>query len=112
MTAKFVAGPYGGSTPYAVEAPFSIMLGGQQVIGRIDAVYRTAKGFDVVDWKTNRQPTSDPLQLAIYRLAWAELQGVDPTTVGGVFYYVRLDEVRRYADLPGRAELEQQLGLT
>ncbi|MCL8250348.1 ATP-dependent helicase [Aeromicrobium fastidiosum] len=112
MTAKFLAGPYGGSTPHAIEAPFSIMLGGQQVIGRIDAVYRTEKGFDVVDWKTNRQPTSDPLQLAIYRLAWAELQGIDPSTVDGVFYYVRLDDVRRYSDLPGRADLEEQLGLT
>ena len=107
-----MAGPYGGTTPYAIEAPFSIMLGGQQVIGRIDAVYRTDKGFDVVDWKTNRQPTSDPLQLAIYRLAWAELQGVDPSVVDGVFYYVRLDDVRRYSDLPGRADLEEQLGLT
>jgi DNA helicase-2/ATP-dependent DNA helicase PcrA len=112
MTAKFLAGPYGGTTPYAIEAPFSIMLGGQQVIGRIDAVYRTDRGFDVVDWKTNRQATSDPLQLAIYRLAWAELQGIDPATVDGVFYYVRLDDVRRYTDLPDRAQLEEQLGLT
>lgn len=109
---SFQDGPYGGSSPYAVEAPFSIMLGGQQVIGRIDAVYRTETGFDVVDWKTNRRATSDPLQLAIYRLAWAELQGIDPSQVDGVFYYVRLDEVRRYSDLPGRADLEEQLGLT
>ncbi|MET0931254.1 MAG: 3'-5' exonuclease, partial [Aeromicrobium sp.] len=112
LTRLFAEGPYGERAPQWVEAPFSIMLGGQQVIGRIDAVYETPDGFDVVDWKTNRSASADPLQLAIYRLAWAELQGVDPATVTGVFYYVRLGEVRRFTDLPGRAELEQQLGLT
>lgn len=111
MTEAFLAGPYGGSSPHRIEAPFSIMLGGQQVIGRIDAVYQTDKGFDVVDWKTNQQATSDPLQLAIYRLAWAELQGIDPSLVDGVFYYVRLGEVHRHDDLPDRDALEQMLGL-
>ncbi|WP_328596436.1 ATP-dependent DNA helicase [Aeromicrobium yanjiei] len=111
MIEKFRAGPYGGSSPHRIEAPFSLLLGGQQVIGRIDAVYRTAKGYDVVDWKTNNQATSDPLQLAIYRLAWAELMGIDPASVDGVFYYVRLGEVHRYDDLPDRAELEHRLGL-
>lgn len=111
MTQAFSEGPYCNSSPFAIEAPFSIVLGGQQIIGRIDAIFQTDKGFDVVDWKTNKQANSDPLQLAIYRLAWAELQGIDPETVDGVFYYVRLGEVRRYADLPGRAELEERLGL-
>lgn len=112
LTELFADGPYGDRAPQWVEVPFSILLGGQQVIGRIDAVYETPSGFDVVDWKTNRSASADPLQLAIYRLAWAELQGVDPATVDGVFYYVRLGEVRRYDDLPGRADLEKRLGLT
>ncbi len=112
LTELFAEGPYGERAPQWVEVPFSIMIGGQQVVGRIDAVYETADGFDVVDWKTNRSANADPLQLAIYRLAWAELRGVDPATVGGVFYYVRLGEVRRYDDLPGREALEEQLGLT
>ena len=72
---------------------------------------RRADGFEVVDWKTNKQATADELQLAIYRLAWAELRGIDPAQVDAVFYYVRLGEVKRFDDLPGRAELEQRLGL-
>jgi DNA helicase-2/ATP-dependent DNA helicase PcrA len=112
LTQLFADGPYGDRAPQWVEVPFSIMLGGQQVVGRIDAVYETPDGFDVVDWKTNRSATADPLQLAIYRLAWAELHGADPAAVAGVFYYVRLGQVQRFTDLPGRAELEQQLGLT
>ncbi len=111
----FAEGPYGERRPFAIEAPFSIVLGGQQVIGRIDAVYETTlddggPGFEVVDWKTNAAQTADPLQLAIYRLAWAELQGVDPSRVSAAFVYVRLGTTERPASLPGRAELERLLG--
>ncbi len=107
----FRTGPYGEREPFAVEAPFSLVLGGQQIIGRIDAIYRTADGFEVVDWKTNRTPNADALQLALYRLAWAELQGINPSDVTAAFYYVRLGEVKRFDDLPDRAGLEALLGL-
>jgi DNA helicase-2/ATP-dependent DNA helicase PcrA len=111
---RFRSGPYGDRTPHAVEAPFSLLLGGQQVIGRIDAVFRTTgvdggDRWEVVDWKTNRTANADPLQLAIYRLAWAELMGADLADVSAAFYYVRLGEVQRFDDLPGRAELEERL---
>lgn len=108
---RFAAGPYADRLPAQIEAPFSLMLGGQQFVGRIDAVFATPDGFEVVDWKTNRKATADPLQLAIYRLAWAELQGIDPSRVTGAFYYVRFGEVQRFDDLPDRAELERRLGL-
>ena len=115
LIAAFRQGPYGDSEPFAIEAPFSLVLGGQQIIGRIDAVYKTTRadggtGFEVVDWKTNKAATADSLQLAIYRLAWAELQGIDPVGVTGAFYYVRLGEVKRFGDLPGREELQAKLG--
>ncbi len=104
---QFRSGPYGDRTPAAIEAPFSIVLGGQQVIGRIDAVFERDGKVEVVDWKTNRAATADPLQLAVYRLAWAEMNGLDLADVTGVFYYVRLGEVQPFDDLPGRDELER-----
>ena len=115
LIGAFTKGPYGDSEPFAIEAPFSLVLGGQQIIGRIDAVYKTTgpdgvTGFEVVDWKTNKAATADSLQLAIYRLAWAELRGIDPAKVTGAFYYVRLGEVQRFDDLPGREELQAKLG--
>ncbi|MGI8699767.1 MAG: UvrD-helicase domain-containing protein, partial [Nocardioidaceae bacterium] len=104
----FRSGPYGGRIPVQVEAPFALVLGGHVVRGRIDAVYADADGgFDVVDWKTNQSQTADPLQLATYRLAWAELTGVPVEHVTGSFYYVRSGEVVSYDDLPGRADLER-----
>ncbi|MCW2748097.1 MAG: ATP-dependent helicase, partial [Nocardioidaceae bacterium] len=111
ITEAFRAGPYGDTAPFAIETPFSLTLGGQQVIGRIDAIYQTATGFEVVDWKTNQTASADAVQLAIYRLAWAELRGIDPALVTAAFYYVRLGEVKRFDDLPGREELTKRLGL-
>ncbi len=100
----FRNGPYGEQTPYEIEAPFALALGGRVVRGRIDAVYRTSRGYDVIDWKTHRRETADPLQLAIYRLAWAELEGIPLDRIGAAFYYVRTGDVVR-PDLPGRDEL-------
>src|SRR6185436_5161736 len=41
----------------------------------------------VVDWKTNQRQNADLLQLAIYRLAWAELMGVPLADVRAAFHY-------------------------
>jgi DNA helicase-2/ATP-dependent DNA helicase PcrA len=103
----FRAGPFGERTPLHVEAAFSLVLGGQVVRGRIDAVYETPTGFLVVDWKTNERQDADPLQLAVYRLAWAELMGVEVGQVSAAFYYVRSGDVVSPVDLQGRTELEQ-----
>jgi DNA helicase-2/ATP-dependent DNA helicase PcrA len=105
----FQAGPWASRKPYAVEAPFSLPLAGRVVRGRIDAVYDLGDGcWQVVDWKTGRE-TADPVQLAVYRLAWARLVGVDPSQVSGLFLYVRTGREDLHEDLPGAEELEALL---
>ncbi len=105
LQAAFLAGPYASTAPHRVEAPFQLVLGGRVVRGRIDAVYRTDEGYDVVDWKTGRS-SADPLQLAVYRLAWSRLSGVPLERVGAAFYYVATGRVDRPGDLAGPEELE------
>ncbi|MET9579698.1 UvrD-helicase domain-containing protein [Streptomyces massasporeus] len=104
---------YAHRTPYRVEAPFQLELAGRVVRGRIDAVYKVGDGegatYEIVDWKTNRARTADPLQLAVYRIAWAEQQGVPPESVTAAFLYVRSGEIVRPGDLPDRAALERLL---
>ncbi|GAP48107.1 ATP-dependent DNA helicase [Streptomyces azureus] len=104
---------YAHRTPYRVEAPFQLEIAGRVVRGRIDAVYKEGDGrettYEIVDWKTNRTRTADPLQLAVYRLAWAEQQGVPLESVTAAFLYVRSGEVVRPDDLPDRAALERLL---
>lgn len=115
---QFAEGQFGETVPYAVESPFSLLVTGRLVRGRIDAIYELdAREVDsgpvwryrVVDWKTNRGDTADPLQLAIYRLAWAEVCQIPIEEVDAVFYYVRSDRVVRPESLPGRFELERLL---
>ncbi|MDX5576697.1 PD-(D/E)XK nuclease family protein, partial [Streptomyces sp. ID01-9D] len=100
---------YARRTPYRVETPFQITLAGRVIRGRIDAVYRTGDTYEIVDWKTTRHRTADPLQLAVYRLAWAELHDLPLDAVTATFLYVRSGETVRPRRLPGRAELERIL---
>ncbi|MFF8803902.1 UvrD-helicase domain-containing protein [Streptomyces omiyaensis] len=107
----FARTPYAHRTPYRVEVPVHLTLAGRVVRGRIDAVYRDpdSGAYEIVDWKTSHHRTADPLQLALYRLAWAEQHGLEPEEVAAAFVYVRTGEVARPARLPGRAELEALL---
>jgi DNA helicase-2/ATP-dependent DNA helicase PcrA len=118
----FEQGPFGHRRPHRTEAPFALVLGGQVVRGRIDAIYRDdeadhgradhSPGRDrwlVVDWKTSHTEAADPLQLAIYRVAWADLAGVPVDRVRAGFYYVRSGRLVVPSDLPDRAALEQLL---
>ncbi|MDT0188505.1 UvrD-helicase domain-containing protein [Microbacterium sp. ARD31] len=112
---RFEDGPFADRVPHAVEAPFALVLAGQVVRGRIDAVYaepaESGGGYLVVDWKTGRHETSDPLQLALYRLAWSELTGVPLEQVRAVFHYVRSGRTVEPSDLPDREALEELLEL-
>ncbi|MFD4787438.1 ATP-dependent helicase [Streptomyces sp. NPDC058459] len=104
---------YARRTPYRVEVPVQLTLAGRVVRGRIDAVYKDGDGHDatyeILDWKTGRTRGADPLQLAVYRLAWAEQQGVPPESVSAAFLYVRTGEVDRPDPLPGREQLARLL---
>ncbi|AYL38103.1 UvrD-helicase domain-containing protein [Streptomyces fungicidicus] len=104
---------YAHRTPHRVETPFQLSIADRVVRGRIDAVYTKQDGdgttYEIVDWKTSRGRTADPLQLAVYRLAWAEQQGIPLESVTAAFLYVRTGEVVRPGALPGRPELERLL---
>ncbi|WP_419997657.1 UvrD-helicase domain-containing protein [Streptomyces boninensis] len=109
LKAAFDQTPYANRTPYRIEAPFQLTLAGRVIRGRIDAVYENDGHYEVIDWKTTRSRTADPLQLAIYRLAWAELMDVPLERVRAAFVYVRTGEVVHPENLLGRTELEQLL---
>jgi DNA helicase II / ATP-dependent DNA helicase PcrA len=107
----FLRTPFADRVPYAVEVPFQLALGGRVVRGRIDAVYRDGDTYEVLDWKTGHPEVSpaDPLQLAVYRLAWAERQDVPLSAVRAAFLYVRTGDLVHPPGLPGRAGLERLL---
>ena len=85
--------------------PFETVIAGVAVRGRMDAVFTDPDGgFTVVDWKTGPLHVESRLpalavQLAAYRLAWADLAGVPPERVRAAFHFVRADVTLRPADL-------------
>jgi DNA helicase II / ATP-dependent DNA helicase PcrA len=116
LKAAFEAGDWATRWPADVEVPFETVVGDRMVRGRIDAIFAdTPDGsYDVIDWKTGRQPGSAAekqavaVQLAAYRLAWAALVAVPIDQVRAGFYYVRDNATVRPADLldgPGLAAL-------
>ncbi|MGH3979191.1 MAG: 3'-5' exonuclease, partial [Pseudonocardiaceae bacterium] len=101
----FLACEWAQRSPHDVEVPFETVIDGVGVRGRMDAVFADADGgATVVDWKTGAVPDEVHLpavsvQLAAYRLAWAELSGTPLSRVRAAFHYVRHDITLRPADL-------------
>ncbi|BCR81101.1 ATP-dependent DNA helicase [Arachnia rubra] len=86
----FEASPFSGLVPLGIEVPFLLRWDSLVLRGRIDAVFPSDDpAFDalVVDWKIGDGET-DPLQLAIYRQAWAKAQDLDPVRVATAFHHV------------------------
>ncbi|MET9882491.1 ATP-dependent DNA helicase [Streptomyces sp. NPDC006430] len=114
LKAAFERSEYAERTPHRMEVPVQLTLAGRVVRGRIDAVYKNADGdgpyaYEIVDWKTGRTTEADPLQLAVYRLAWAEATGTPLDRVGASFLHIRSGRVIRPRNLPDRARLERIL---
>ena len=119
LQAAFAVSGWAARTPLEVEVAFDMVIAGRVVRGRIDAVFADEDGgVTVVDWKTGEPPSTpeelqrNAVQLAIYRLAWARLQGCPVSSVRAAFHYVRCgrtvvpdvlldaDEVAELMDLP------------
>ncbi|CAB4707212.1 unannotated protein [freshwater metagenome] len=97
----WLSSSFAARSPVRVEVPFETTIAGVLIRGRIDAVYATENGFEVVDWKTGSKAlgASAAVQLAMYRLAWAKLSGVDISRVSAAFHYVPTSITDRPADL-------------
>jgi DNA helicase II / ATP-dependent DNA helicase PcrA len=110
---NFENSEWGPQVPVAFEKAFTMKLGGRAVFGRIDAVYPAPENdvdYDwlVIDWKTNLKATADPLQLAIYRLAWAAEKGCDVSRVRAGFFYAETGETQ-WPKLPDFADIQTSL---
>ena len=107
LKSQWLASSWAPLIPYAVEVPFETVIAGILVRGRIDAVYKTDSGFEVVDWKTGSKVLgeSSAVQLAVYRLAWAKLQAIPVEQVSAAFHYVPTNKTDRRANLLSEDQL-------
>ena len=97
--------------PEEVEIEIHLVLDGEVIICKLDAVYLVDGRYRVVDWKTGKAPKdaadleAKQLQLALYRQAFAEWKGIEPGLIDAVFYYVADDAVIRPERIFDRDEL-------
>jgi DNA helicase-2/ATP-dependent DNA helicase PcrA len=79
--------------------------------GRIDAVFATPDGgAEVVDWKSGGRGGLSDLQLAMYRLAWADISGLPLDRISAAFVLVRTGDVIPPTRLLDRSDIERILG--
>jgi DNA helicase-2/ATP-dependent DNA helicase PcrA len=117
LQAGFLASAWAARIPEAVEVALETPVAGIVLRGRVDAIFAvpdpTGPRWDVVDWKTGLPPIAPQdaaaraVQLAVYRLAWARLQGVDVDRVGAAFFYAATGRTVRPVDLLDEAGLER-----
>jgi DNA helicase-2/ATP-dependent DNA helicase PcrA len=104
LQATFENSQWAARAPIEVEREIHLVLDGQIIICKIDAVYSVDDGsgperYQVVDWKTGKVPRDaqdledKQFQLALYRLAYAQWKGIDPSRIDAVFYYVADNKV-------------------
>jgi DNA helicase-2/ATP-dependent DNA helicase PcrA len=101
LQATFERSDWATRAPVEVEREIHLILDGQIIVCKIDAVYFDGERYEVVDWKTGKAPRDaqdledKQLQLALYRLAYARWKDIDPNLIDAVFYYVSDDKVIR-----------------
>jgi DNA helicase-2/ATP-dependent DNA helicase PcrA len=111
LQATFERSQWGSRAPIEVEREIHLILDGQIIVCKIDAVYFDGLRYQVVDWKTGKAPKSaadleaKQLQLALYRLAYSRWKGVDLALIDAVFYYVADDAVIEPERIFDEAEL-------
>jgi DNA helicase-2/ATP-dependent DNA helicase PcrA len=99
LQAAFLASPWAARTPLAVEVSLETPVGGAMIRCRVDAVFATPDGVQIVDWKTGPPPRpgadadARQVQLALYRLAWSRLHDMPLSSVSAAFYHVAQDVV-------------------
>ncbi|WP_260855818.1 ATP-dependent DNA helicase [Curtobacterium sp. 9128] len=109
----FARSRWAGLTPLEVEREIHIPFLGHSVVCKLDAVYAIDGRIEVVDWKTGKAPTGKTdlerrqLQLALYRVAYAEFTGRPVDEIDAVFYFVADDLEVRPTALLDRAGLER-----
>jgi DNA helicase-2/ATP-dependent DNA helicase PcrA len=110
----FLDSRFNSLEPLHVEQALEFELGGTVVVCKLDAVYQTDDGFEVVDWKSGSAPKSKAevankaVQLALYRIGLSRWLGVGVERVKASFFFAG-DAKEISPEVPSEKELVEKL---
>ena len=111
LQANFEKSRWAKLEPLEIEREIQMTIEGNTFICKLDAVFATSTGVEVIDWKTGKKPKDKAdeelraLQLALYRLAYARFSGLPLDKIEASFYFVADDVEVKPEDLLDEAEL-------
>jgi DNA helicase-2/ATP-dependent DNA helicase PcrA len=99
-------------SPVELEWDFVLSIGGRAIAGRADAVFLIDGVYTIVDWKTGSSDFVDPVQLSLYRHAWARTHGLAPEAVAAMFVFLPSGEEMTPEKLLSATQVGELLGGT
>ena len=111
LQANFEKSRWAKLEPLEIEREIQMTIEGNTFICKLDAVFATSTGVEVIDWKTGKKPKDKAdeelraLQLALYRLAYSRFSGLPLDKIEASFYFVADDVEVKPDRLLDEAEL-------
>jgi len=108
---NFLSSRFAKLTPIEIEREIQLTVAGNTFICKLDAVFETENGVEIVDWKTGKAPKDaadqelKTLQLALYRLAYSRFTGIPQENIDVCFYFVSENKEVRPQHVPDEKEL-------
>ena len=97
----FASSGWAGRSPTEVEVEIQVSIGANTFICKLDAVFETDSGYEIVDWKTGAAPKDEKdtavkaLQLALYRMAYSRYRQLPAESIDACLYYITENKVVR-----------------
>ena len=113
LKATFEKSRWANQQPVEVECEIQVTIGSNTFICKLDAVFKTENGYEIVDWKTGKPPRAGDeddlfersLQLSLYRMAYSRYRGIPENEIEVSLYFVNEDREIRPTRVLTEAEL-------
>jgi DNA helicase-2/ATP-dependent DNA helicase PcrA len=113
LKATFEKSRWADQQPVEVECEIQVTIGSNTFICKLDAVFKTENGYEIVDWKTGKPPRAGDeddlfersLQLSLYRMAYSRYRGIPEDEIEVSLYFVNEDREIRPTRVLTEAEL-------
>lgn len=111
LAVNFQGSEFADRTPVNIELPIQFVLDDLVVICKLDAVFTTEAGVELVDWKTGspQQLEKMRLQLSLYRLALSKFTNLPFESVTASLYFAASNETIRLEQLFSEDELVEMI---